>query len=54
MGILERIKSNFTKKQIEGITQKIIPSTEESDILKIISKWRGSQSQDIMTAITVD
>jgi len=54
MGLISKIKSTFTGKQVDEITQSITTKTEDSDLLKIINKWKGSQSLDITTAIGVD
>ena len=54
MGVIDTIRNTFSKKQVDEITQIITTKTNESDLLKIINKWKGSQSKDITDAITVD
>ena len=54
MGVYSAVKSLFTKKQIDAITQNVTDKTEYDEILQIISKWKGSQSQSVITAITTD
>lgn len=54
MGIYSAVKSLFTKKQIESITQNVTDKTANDEILKIINKWKWSQSTKVTTAITTD
>ena len=54
MGIFSKIKSTFSSQQVDEITQEISTQTEEAEILKIISKWKGSVSPEFVRAVEVE